>query len=222
MAEGTPVVTRTWTELSHPIDAGVAKMPFLPAPTFDRIDDATLRATEVTVATHVGTHLEAPRHLSADGAAIDDYPAERWITEGVVAAVDAAPREAIEREDLDLPAPPGPGEALLLRTGWEERVGDESYFDQPYLSEDLAAWIADRGCSWVGVDSPSPEMPGSIRTEEPFPYPVHTALLDEDVLIAEHLTNLAGLTGERVEVIALPLRYAESDGAHARIVARPL
>lgn len=99
-------------------------------------------------------------------------------------------------------------------------MGEASYFEQPYLRSEAAAWIVESGFGWVGIDSPSPEMPVRLR-EEPFDYPVHATLLENDVPIAEHVTNLAPVADRVVDVIALPIRYVGSDGAHARIVARP-
>lgn len=213
-----------WVELSHSIADGdvPAKMPFLPDPTFRSIDDASLRATEVTIATHVATHLEAPIHLIPDGRSIDSYPAERWIGTGIVASVEAKSCEAIERADLSLPREPEAGEALVIHTGWEELVGEERYLDPPYLSRSLAGWIADRDVAWVGVDSPSPEMPASVREAESFTYPVHRTLFEAEIPIGEHLTNTAEVSDSIVEVIALPIPYVDADGAHARIVARPV
>ena len=210
-----------WIELSHPIVDGAtpAKMPFLPDPSFRKIDDADLRATEVTITTHVGTHLEAPRHLFKDGTAIDAYPADRWIGRGVVAEVEADAHQEFGVDALRLPREPRTGEALLVSTGWEHHVGEKRYFEPPYFSEALAEWIVDREVSWVGVDSPSPERPGSVREADPFEYPVHRTLLGNDVPIAEHLTNTTELAGEIIDTIALPIRYVGSDGAHARIVA---
>lgn len=210
-----------WIELSHPIDPDVVKVGFLPRPEMDVIPDASLRATRVDIATHVGTHLEAPCHVIEDGKSIDEYLPDRWITTGVVREVDADALEVIGIEQLR--PPPGidlePGDALLIRTGWEDHVGTDRYHDQPYLSEEAAAWIVDQGVSWVGVDTPSPEKPATER-EGAFDYPVHTTLLEHDVPIAEHLTNLAPVADAEVDVIALPLRYMGSDGSQARIVAR--
>lgn len=211
-----------WIELSHPIDPDVVKVGFLPRPEMAVIPDASLRATRIDIATHVGTHLEAPCHVIEGGKSIDEYPPDRWITRGVVRDVDV---DALETIEVDQLRPPSgidleSGDALLIRTGWEEHVGSELYHDQPYLSEEAAEWIADRGVSWVGVDTPSPEKPAAER-EGAFDYPVHTTLLEHDVPIAEHLTNLAPVADTEVDVIALPLRYVGSDGSQARIVARP-
>jgi len=123
-----------WTDISHPIDRSTPKMPFLPEPEFQDIEDTSLKATEIRIVTHVGTHMEAPIHLINNGATIDEYPPERWITDGVVATVDAEPLQEINLEDLYIPEEPEQGTALLIRTGWEERFGDDSYFEQPYLS----------------------------------------------------------------------------------------
>lgn len=209
-----------WVELSHPINEDVVKQSFLPKPKFRQIDDASLRATEFTIVTHVGTHLEAPSHLHEGGKTIDDYPVNHFVSRAFVKSVDASPHSEISVDqvsDLEL----GPGDALLIRTGWEDRVGDESYSDQPYLSKELAEWIVEQGVSWVGVDSPSPEMAPQIR-EDNFEYPVHSTLLENDVLIAEHLTNLSEVKDEWIDVIAIPLDIEGADGSPTRIVGKPL
>ena len=208
-----------WIDLSHPISPDVAKVPFLPRPTFESIEDASLQATELSIATHVGTHLEAPSHLREGGTTIDEYPVSKFISRGIVADTDVDSLERIDLEDLVLPADPQPGDALLVRTGWAEYVGDDRYYEQPYFSDDLAEWMVEADLSWVGIDSPSPEMPVQLRAES-FAYPVHSSLLDNDILIAEHLRNLAAVSGQVVDVIALPLALVGADGAQARIVAR--
>lgn len=208
-----------WIELSHPLNQNTVKVPFLPSPELRSIDDASLQATAITIATHVGTHIEAPCHLRDGGKGIDEYPADRWITRGRVCELEVDPLERIDLDQLQSQVKPEPGDALMIRTGWEDRVGTDEYYEQPYLSEEAAKWVVERDVSWIGIDSPSPEMPVQLR-EEPFDYPVHATLLDNDVPIAEHLTNLASVAGSALDVIALPLSYVGTDAAHARIVAR--
>lgn len=210
-----------WTELSHPIDESTVRMPFLPAPETELVPEAALQATSVTIATHVGTHIEAPRHRFEDGDGIEAYPPERWLTTGYVAETDVDGLDPIDPDDLQLPEWLDDGDALLVRTGWEERVGTDAYFEPPYLAVETAERLVERGLSWVGFDTPSPERPADIGADDSA-YPVHATLLGGDVLVAEHLTNLASLAGERVTVVALPLRYVGSDAAHARVVARPV
>jgi kynurenine formamidase len=49
---------------------------------------------------------------------------------------------------------------------------------------------------------------------------VHYTLLSQGVLIAEHVTNLEQLAGQRAEIMFLGLNIAGSDGAPVRPVAR--
>jgi kynurenine formamidase len=211
-----------WIELSHAVEPGVARAGFLPAPRMTPIDDASLRATELEMVTHAGSHLEAPVHLFEGGQSIDEYDADRFVGHAVVHEVDAEPLEEV---GLGRIRPAGErleaGDALLLRTGWDAYAGEERYGDHPYITEAAAEWVVDRGVSWLGVDSLSPELPPQERPDGDFDYPVHTTLLESDVLIAENLTNLGAVVGERVEVNAVPLRLVGSDGSPVRVLARP-
>jgi len=50
---------------------------------------------------------------------------------------------------------------------------------------------------------------------------VHKILLSCGVLIVEHLTGLAPLAGQRVEIIVGAVNIEGADGAPARVLARP-
>ena len=63
----------------------------------------------------------------------------------------------------------------------------------------------------VCIDSPSPDRR---------PFEIHKLLLENNVLIAENLTNLDKLmSANNFEVIALPLKI-HADSSPARIIAR--
>lgn len=210
-----------WHDLSHRIDEDVVRLPFLPAPRFAPVDEALLAATELTMATHAGTHIEAPRHRFEDGKGIDAYPPGRFVGEGVVWAPAVGAREPVTRDQARAVADRlRPGDALVVHTGWDAHAGTDRYEDHPYLSPGAADLLADRDLSWVGLDAPTPEAPGDLGSDG-MEYPVHTALLGGDVLVAENLTNAGGLAGERVEVVATPLALADCDASPVRIAARP-
>ncbi|MFB6305134.1 MAG: cyclase family protein [Haloferacaceae archaeon] len=211
-----------WHDLSHRIDDDVVRLPFLPAPRFEPIDEALLAATELTMATHAGTHVEAPRHRFPDGKGIDAYPPDRFVGEGVVWAPGVGAREAVTAGMVEAVADRlGPGDALLVHTGWAAHAGTERYEDHPYLAPGAAEALADLALSWVGFDAPTPEAPGDVATGDT-DFPAHTALLGNDVLVAENLTNTGDLVGERVEVVATPLALADCDASPVRIAARPV
>jgi kynurenine formamidase len=212
-----------WTDLSVTIYPDMAKMPFLPCPEIDRLSKqsaTSLQVSEVSFATHIGTHVDAACHAIADGKSIEEYDAEKWLGRARVHEVDAAPNEAIEVADL---APIADDltdvDALVLRTGWEELIEADAYYQHPYLSNDLAEWLVEQDLSWIGMDILTPDRPPELRPES-FEYPVHTTLLGEDTLIIENLSNLAEFVGKTVDVAALPTKLAGCDGAPIRVVVR--
>ena len=73
----------------------------------------------------------------------------------------------------------------------------------------------------VAVDTGTPDLPVALRPDG-FTWPVHQILLGAGVLVAEHLTNLAGLTGSRVELVLAPLNIRGADGAPVRALGRPV
>lgn len=213
----------SWTDLSLTIHPDMAKMPFLPCPEINRLSEqseTSLQVSEVSFSTHIGTHVDAACHAIADGKSIEEYGADRWLGRAVVHQVDADPRGAIDIDDVTVvESDLEDADALLLRTGWEELIDDETYYDHPYFAEELAEWLVDRELSWIGMDFLTPDRPPELRPEE-FTYPVHTTLLENDTLIVENLTNLKGFVDDTVDVAALPTKLADCDGAPIRVVAR--
>jgi kynurenine formamidase len=217
-----------WHDLTHRIDADTPRHPFLDEPRVTSLEEPLLAASELTIATHAGTHVEAPRHRFPDGAGIDAYPPGRFLGEAVAWSPDAGAREPIEATDLeDVLDTLAPGEALLVHTGWDEFAGTDRYEDHPYLTPGAAEAVANAKASWIGLDTPTPENPTSLAEEpdpdDPEAFPVHTALLGADVLVAENLTNVGAVEtseGARVDVAALPLPIGGGDAAPARIAAR--
>jgi kynurenine formamidase len=92
--------------------------------------------------------------------------------------------------------------------------GSKDYFnDYPTVSKALAQLFVERQVKMVCIDSPSPDR---------HPFDIHKLLLENNVLIAENLTNLDKLLLiGKFEVIALPLKI-HADSSPARIVARKL
>jgi kynurenine formamidase len=213
--------TDDWTDLSMTVHPDMPRMQFLPCPEVERLSEqseTSLQVSEVSFATHIGTHVDAACHAVADGKSVEEYGPDRWMGEAVVHGVDAEPKGPIgvaDVADADLAG----ADALILRTGWEEKAGSDDYYDHPYFTDELAAWLTDQDLSWVGMDFLTPDKPPELRPEG-FTYPVHTTLLEDDTLIVENLTNLGEFAGSTVEIAALPTKLADCDGAPVRAVAR--
>jgi kynurenine formamidase len=224
-APRTTSATGPWIDLSHRITETLSRIPFFPQPRIRQIwtrppDNANV--TEVQMVVHHGTHLDAPRHFIADGPTMDQVPLDRLFGPGVIWRIETTPRGMIDVAELERATPRmEPGDIVLIDTGWWRHVNTERYEEHSFLSPRAADWLVERGAKIVGVDCSTPDMAAHYRPKD-FDFPVHHTLLSNGVLIAEHMTNLSPLAGRRVEVMFLALNIAGSDGAPARVIARPV
>ena len=210
-------------DLSQTIYAGMPRIHVLPEVDFQpirRIDQGhLLNISELKIATHAGTHVDAPWHFVPNGRTIEQIPLDDLCGTAVVVPVQRAGGEAIPVADLERsPEPIQPGDIVLLASGWGAKFGSPDYDMHPYISEEAAHWLVRRKVKLLGVDMITVDMPTSMRPS-PFGYPAHHILLENDVLIIENLTNVKALAGRRVKLYAFPLGIRGSDAGQARVVA---
>ncbi|NRQ39915.1 cyclase family protein, partial [Nonomuraea sp. NN258] len=111
------------------------------------------------------------------------------------------------------------GLIVLVATGWDGYWGTEEYPRHPYLTEEAARLLVERGVRTVGIDALSVDP---TPAED---FPAHRVLCGAHAVIAENLRGLDRLldaqqAGRRVEVSLLPIKLAGADGAPVRAVAR--
>lgn len=93
------------------------------------------------------------------------------------------------------------GKAVLVQPGWSKNWQTDSYIEgHPFLTEDAAVLLRDRGAILVGIDSLNIDDTQDGRR------PVHSTLLAADIPIVEHLTNLASLPETKVRFFAVPVK----------------
>ncbi len=203
----------TLVDLSHAIEDGVVYYKGLPAPVIcDYLSREDSRAryepgTEfhigrVELITNTGTYIDCPFHRYADGRDTAAMPLERFVDQPTL-VVRATAREgrAIDVGQLSaqLPAHAVRGKAVLVHTGWDAHWGTDAYFEgHPFLTEQAAIWLRDAGAVLVGIDS------FNIDNTDGGTRPVHTILLREEILIAEHLCNLQSLPDAGFTFTAVP------------------
>lgn len=210
-------------DLSQQIRAGMPRIHVLPEVEFHSVRRITqghpLNISELKIATHAGTHVDAPWHFVDNGLTIDQVPLEQLCGPAVIIPIRRGPGEPIPASDFDASAQPvEAGDIVFLATGWGAKFETPEYNVHPYLSEEAAHWLVDRKVKMLGVDMITVDLPASLRPQ-PFPYPIHHILLENNVLIIENLANLDALAGRRVKVYAFPLGIAGGDAGHARVVA---
>lgn len=202
-------------DLTLPLEPSMRGVDFEPA---RRLEVNGWNALTLHLYSHCGTHMDAPRHFLADGETIDNQPLEACI--GPARLLDLTPTEPRE---LITPERLSPwidsikaGDRLVLRTDWSKRHGTSEYRDAlPRVSLELARWLVDRGVSLIGVEPPSV---ADVNNSEELTT-VHRTLLGAGIVIVEGLSNLDQITQDAFQLIVLPLKVHDGDGAPVRAVA---
>jgi kynurenine formamidase len=200
----------------------------------------------VVMPTHLGTHIDALCHVwydeqlynghssdgvrsaGADKCGVGTMPP--IVTRGVLLDVvgerpeglakgEAVTAEMLQalcaRRDIAL----GPGDVVLVRTGWFERadeLGHGFYDGEPGLDISAAVWLAEQDVAAIGADNYAVE---AIPFPEGTVFPVHQCLLrDHGVPLLEGLvlSELAstGRTDFLFSCAALPLSGATGSPVH--------
>jgi len=175
----------------------------------DRGDMYTVSRLEIGA--HFGTHVDAPAHFVRGGAGVDRLALELLVGPAQVVHVpDAA---VLTAEVLDgLSIPPGT-ERLLFRTRNSERwAGGMEEFHEDYVgfTDAGARWLVARGVRLVGIDYLSISSYDDLM-------PPHLTLLGAGVIVVEGL-DLRGIAPGAYQLVCLPLKLVDGDGAPARAI----
>jgi arylformamidase len=198
---------------------------FLTREGVDLLADAEATGTMNTVFTmssHVGTHIDAPRHFYADGASVDAVPLDQLVMrEAVVLDVSDKPAGAgVTAADLERTGVvPGPGQIAVIKTLWTDRAwGTPDFWAQMvYLDPTVGEWVTERRVAAVAMDC-FPEKTFWNMTVTPAERGInHKRWLKAGIPMIQFITNLGSL-GRRFTLIALPLRLKGMDGSPARVV----
>ena len=212
-----------WVDLTYPLSASVPRSAMFGPPKFTRIAEIPKQRANITqmdMVVHTGTHVDAPRHFCADGPSMENIPLDRLIGEGVVIRLELSACEAITPEHLATAVPEiEPGDIVAIDTGWHTRWETPDWTRHPYMSLEATDWLIDKHVKLLAVDTINPDLPFDLRPDD-FGFPVHCALLQRGILIAEQVANLATIGGQRVEFIFGALPIADCDGAPSRILSR--
>ncbi|ARP73806.1 cyclase [Streptomyces pluripotens] len=208
-------------DLSHPLESGMPHARTIPAPKFTPTstwEEHRMRVMRLDIPTHIGTHVDAPSHFVEDGATLDQVSPSALVGRAYCLEVPREGAEPITAADLKAAVDLEPGDALLIRTGWDDRYSEPAYVDRhPYLTVDAAEWAVAKGLRLIGMDTMSPEIPMSMRQPD-FPYDVHRTLLGAGTLLVENLV-LREISDHWCTLFVGVLNVHGGDGAPARALA---
>lgn len=215
MGSGTDTV-EPWIDISVPLHNGMVHWPDNPPVKVERMLDLeagdACNVSKISLGVHTGTHVDAPRHFLRDGVGVHLAPVGALI--GPARVIEIADSHAIGSDELrqhDIQA----GERVLFKTLNSARCWQTDDFieDFVYVSQAAARYLAGLHVQTVGVDYLSV---GGYTVDGP---ETHNALLSAGIWIIEGL-NLSGVRPGTYELICLPLKITDSDGAPARAVLR--
>jgi kynurenine formamidase len=183
---------------------------------------------KLCLATHIGTHVDAPFHFVDGATTVENMPLEKYAGPAILLdlrSVSKGQEPLTIAEITEAGANPESvkDQIVVLFTGWAEAEsgGPRFYGHGPYLCTDTAGYLADCGANAVAVDFPIDKHPDTpLSTIKDFP--VHRLLLGQNIPLIENLINLDKLVGKQFELWALPLKLKGGDGAATRAVARIL
>lgn len=171
---------------------------------------------------HLGTHIDTPLHVYADGGTTSDLALPDICGEAAVFDLTKGPAEPVLDSDLAA-TDPGlrQGQVAVLRTGWSDRMWGrfpEYYTASPWLAESGARWLAERAPRAVVFDFFEEECARNhdFTSEE---FVVHRILLGAGIYLVEHATNLGALLGHQVMIYPAFYRIGSIEGAPARLFA---
>ena len=197
-------------DISLPINNGTLVHPsedFLKIEPSRSFEKDSVRTSKITVGSHTGTHIDAPSHFLEKGKTIDQINLDKCMGECQVIEVSEEV-QTIEKEHIK-------GKINSKRVLFKTK--NSKLLNQPYtkditsLAVSGAEYLIERGVVLVGIDYTGIEASGSPG------HPVHTKLLENEIVILEGL-NLENVNPGIYQLTALPLNLKCLDGSPSRAV----
>ena len=206
-------LTHTISE-TMPVYPGTEQPRLTPANSYEKDG---FKETLLSMYSHTGTHVDPPAHLFAGRTTLDAFPVSQFVGRAVVINCRHLKEgEAITmREIAPRRADAEKADYLLFNLGWDARWGTPAYFGEyPVITEEFADYLLATRKKGVGLDVIGIDPIADANLS------LHRRLLSQaDFVIIENLCNL-GACGEGLfSFFALPLKFADSDGAPVRALA---
>ena len=198
-------------DLSHVLYDGSPSYPSDPSISITRKKEYIKHNSmlhKIEFSSHAGTHLDVPAHIIKGGKTLSDFPLNTFM--GKMIKINESCIENIRsiRDEID---------GVIYDTGWYRFYNNpEIYFgkNRPSLPQKLIEITRKKSFKIFGCDLPSVDQSG-VRNKV-----IHKALLSNDCVIYESLTNLNHLPiNEVFSFYGLPLNFQGLDGSPVRAFA---
>lgn len=211
-------MTSDYIDISVPLKTGMVHWPDNPPVSFEKMLDMNhgdiCNVSKISMGSHTGTHMDSPAHFVKNGQGIDRMPLEATL--GSVRVVEIKDTVSIKAEEVKK-CTPKKGERILFKTVNSSRCWKTDQFveDFVFISHDAAQYLVSCGVQTVGVDYLSV---GGYKIDG---VETHQILLKAGIWIIEGL-NLSAVKSGSYELICLPLKVVDGDGAPARAILKSI
>ena len=211
-------------DLTHELHNGMPIYPGDPSPSFisyTTLEKNGVNLTKLTLGSHTGTHIDAPRHFIPDGIGVDRIPPNKLVGEAYVCDMSSKPiGSGITDLDLhkNLEGKVAEDDIVVCFTGCSEHWGEKSVSSNyTYLTGNAAEYLVSKKARAVGIDFLSVEK---FRALDPV---AHKTLLGNGIFIIESLSReTKQFVGKRILMICMPIKLQNGDGAPSRIIGVPI
>jgi kynurenine formamidase len=234
---------RRIVDLSMPVHMDMLTFPRVPPPAMcvyeshtefaERIGAAahgveSLTASYLVVQNdHVGTHLDARKHIVPDAGGPDTIPLEYCISDGVLLDfTDRAPGDIISAADIEaalarIDYVVKERDIVLIHTGAGAYNTEERYrTDHPGMSAEATRWLIERGVRLMGCDAITFDPPVWAMFEKKRFWEAHRVMWDEEYWHLENLMNLEQIGRPHgFQLIVTPVKWVGTTAAPVRAVA---
>ena len=179
----------------------------------------------LSIMTHNGTHIDAPRHMMEKGFPVDQLPLAQVAKEGVLISLpNKGPNSSVSVKDiLDTGVVLGPDRIPVIHTGWTDKMWGKPEFwaQMPYLEPGVGELMASKGVPALGMDVfPQKPLWRGVKVEPSVVWQGnHLALMRKGIPLIQFMTNLSQIGPNKFVLIALPLKMKGADGSPARVIA---
>jgi len=167
---------------------------------------------------HAGSHVDAPEHMVKGGKQIQDLPLETFAGDAVIADLrHLVPGKMITAEELAKAVGNviRRGDRLLMRTDLNKQYMINDWMKRsPSFTASAANWCVDKGVSVVGFDF----YHGNDEPNAPRIFHSNKILLENGLVTLPYLNNLDQIEGQRVTLVALPLKLVGAEASPVRAV----
>lgn len=166
--------------------------------------------SRLTMGVHTGTHIDGSLHFYDDGNGVDALPLDAMLGRCEVVEI-AEPGDAIGPAELAAAGIPAGAERALMKTP-NSRLWELPEFTHDFVRLDGAgaAWVRERGIRLIGIDYLS------IGDHD-----AHLDLLGNGIVALEGL-DLRAIDPGPYELLCLPIKLTDTDGAPARVLLRDI